>query len=91
MPVPLFKNISDVTKIYFNHYVLENYKNVKNIISDVLGKRKTFKLKQKVIFYHSSDVINMVCTLFSTNNGVHIGDNSSNHLQYSECKESFKV
>ena len=33
----------------------------------------------------------MVCTLFSTDNGVHIGADSSNHLQSSECKESFKV
>lgn len=40
MPVPLLKHISDVTKIYFNHYVLLKYKNVKNIISDVLGKEE---------------------------------------------------
>lgn len=42
MPVPLFKNISDLTKIFLNNYVLENYKRVKSIISDVLGKRNIF-------------------------------------------------
>ena len=44
MPVPSFKNISDLTKIFFNKYVLENYKRVKSIISDVLGRRKILLL-----------------------------------------------
>ena len=91
MPVPLFENIPDLTKIFFNNYILENYKRMKSIVADVLGKRIFLGYKKGSNFYHSSDVINLVCTLFSTNNGVHIGTSSSHLLQSSKCKESFKV
>ena len=39
----------------------------------------------------SSDVTNLVCPIFSTNYGLHIGAYSSHRLQSSECQKSSEV
>ena len=41
--------------------------------------------------YHFSDVINMVCAIFSAHYGVHVRASSSHLCQPVECKESFEV
>ena len=49
MPVPLFENIPDLTKIFFNNYILENYKRMKSIVADVLGKKIFWAIKKEVM------------------------------------------
>ena len=47
MPVPLFENIPELMKIFFNNYMLENYKRMKSIVADVLGKRIFWAINKK--------------------------------------------
>ena len=90
MPVPLLNNVIDVTKIYFYNFIHKYSRRMKHMIFEMLGKRRK-KLYQFVNVYNFSDVINMVCAIFSAHNGVHVRASSSHLFQPAKCKESFEV
>ena len=90
MPVPLLNNVIDVTKMYLYNFMHKCSRRMKHIIFEILGKRRK-KLYQFVNVYNFSDVINMVCAIFSAHNGVHVRASSSHLFQPAKCKESFEV
>ena len=90
MPVPLLNNVIDVTKIYFYNHMYKYSRRMKHIIFEILGKRIT-SLFNFVNVFNFSDVINMVCAIFSAHNGLHVRASSSHLFQPAKCKESFEV
>ena len=63
---------------------------MKHIILELLGKTRKNNLNF-LNLYNFSDVINMVCAIFSAHYGVHVRASSSHLCQPVECKESFEV